>query len=196
MESSQGATVTRQVFVHFNGTLTGGNAYALGAGEIDVTGTFRKNGGATITGGVADVPGNVDATSGFLFNAASLPALTTTNWVSEAILIPDVPNASQPGTFNHLLDVQGDLFFRYERQRRGEDHAARLLERQQRADRRRCRICRRRSTATSRSTWTRRDADAARVSRRRVGGQRFAAQRRSPRRARTSVTASSRGPVS
>lgn len=110
--TAPGATVTRQMFVHFNGTLTGGNAYALGAGEIDVTGTFRKNGSATITGGVADVPGNVDVTSGFLFNAASLPALTTNNWVSEAILIPDVPNASQPGTFNHLLDVQGEVFFR------------------------------------------------------------------------------------
>ncbi|MGD9634805.1 MAG: alpha-L-fucosidase [Pirellulales bacterium] len=109
----QGAAVTRQVFVHFNGTLTPGNAYMLGAGEIDVTGTFRKNGAATITGGVADVPGNVDATSGFLFNAATLPSLTATNWVSEAILIPDVPTASQSGTFNHLLDVQGDLFYRY-----------------------------------------------------------------------------------
>lgn len=108
-----GGTVTRQVLVHFNGTLTGGSAYALGAGEIDVTGTFRKNGSATIAGGVADVPGNVDSSSGFLFSAASLPALTTTNWVSEAILVPDVPTASQPGTFNHLLDVQGDVFYRY-----------------------------------------------------------------------------------
>jgi alpha-L-fucosidase len=112
LTSARGATVTRQLFVHFNGTLTSGNAYALGAGEIDVTGTFRKNGSATIVGGVADVPGNVDATSGFLFNAASLASLTTTDWVSEAILIPDVPNANQPGTFNHLLDVQGDLYFR------------------------------------------------------------------------------------
>ena len=56
-----------------------------------MTGTFRKNGGATIASGVADVPGNVDATSGFLFNAATLPALTTNNWVAEAVLVPDVP---------------------------------------------------------------------------------------------------------
>lgn len=104
--------MSRQVFVHFNGALSGGNAYTLGPGEIDVTGTFRKNGGATIAGGVADIPGNVDPASGFLFNAATLPSLTTTNWVTEAILLPDVPNASQPGAFNHLLDVQGDLFFR------------------------------------------------------------------------------------
>jgi alpha-L-fucosidase len=110
---AEGASVTPQVLVHFDGSLTGGNNYTLGAGEIDVTATFRKNGSAAIAGGVADVPGNVDATSGFLFNAAALPSLTATNWVSEAILLPDVPNANQPGTFNHLLDVQGDAFFRF-----------------------------------------------------------------------------------
>ena len=111
--TAQAATVARQVYVNFDGTLTGGNTYALGPEEIDVTGTFRKNGSATIASGVADVPGNVDATSGFLFSAASLPALTTSNWVSEAVLVPDVPASGQPGPFNHFLDVRGDLYFRY-----------------------------------------------------------------------------------
>ena len=107
------ATVTRQVYVNFDGTLLGGNTYMLGPGELDVTGTFQKNGSATIALGVADIPGNVNATSGFLFSSASLPALTTTNWISEAVLVPDAPTAAQPGPFNHVLDVRGDLFFRY-----------------------------------------------------------------------------------
>ena len=111
--SIHAATVTRQVYINFDGTLPSGNTYTLGPGELDVTGTFRKNGGATIANGVADIPGNVNAASGFLFSAASLPALTTTNWISEAVLVPDVPAANQPGTFNHFLDVRGDLFFRY-----------------------------------------------------------------------------------
>jgi hypothetical protein len=111
--TAEAATVTRQVYVTFDGTLAGGNAYVLGPGETDVTGTFRKNGSATIAAGVADVPGDVDASSGFLFSSASLPALTTTNWVSEAVLVPDVPAGGQPGPFNHFLDVRGDLFFRY-----------------------------------------------------------------------------------
>jgi hypothetical protein len=111
--AAQAATVTRQVYINFDGTLTGGNTYALGPGELDVTGTFRKNGGASIAGGVADVPGNLNAASGFVFSSATLPALTTTNWISEALVLPDVPAAAQPGTFNHLLDVRGDLFYRY-----------------------------------------------------------------------------------
>jgi alpha-L-fucosidase len=112
-EAIRAASVTRQVYVRFDGTLAGGNVYTLGPGELDVTGTFRKNGAATIALGVADIPGNVNASSGFLFNAAALPALTTTNWVAEAVLVPDVPLASQPGAFNHFLDVEGDTFFRF-----------------------------------------------------------------------------------
>ena len=112
-ESIRAATVTRQLYVRFNGGLPGGNAYALGPGELDVTGTFRRNGAATIALGVADIPGNVNASSGFFFNAATLPALTTTNWVAEAVLVPDVPLASQPGAFNRFIDVEGDVFFRF-----------------------------------------------------------------------------------
>ncbi len=113
IDSVEAASVTRKVYVSFDGTISGGNTYLLGPGELDVTGTFRKNGGAIISNGIADIPGNVNASSGFLFDSASLGALTTTNWVTEAVLVPDVPAASQPGTFNHFLDVQGDLFFRY-----------------------------------------------------------------------------------
>lgn len=112
------ATVTRRVFINFNGTLPSGNTYTLGPGELDTTLTFRKNGGATIANGVAEIPGNVDASSGFLFNSIGLPTLTTTNWVTETVMVPDVPAAQQPpGTpsnnFNHFLDVRGDLFYRY-----------------------------------------------------------------------------------
>jgi len=112
------ATVTRRVYVNFNGTLPGGNTYTLGPGELDTTLSFRKNGSATIANGVADIPGDVDPASGFLFNSIGLPTLTTTSWVTEAVLVPDVPTAQQPpGTpnnnFNHFLDVRGDLFFRY-----------------------------------------------------------------------------------
>jgi hypothetical protein len=112
-EIATAATISRKLFVSFDGTLSVGNTYTLGPGELDVTGTFRKNGSATIAGGVADIPGNVNSTSGFLFDGVSLGSLTTQNWVTEAVLLADVPATSQPGTFNHFLDVQGDLYFRY-----------------------------------------------------------------------------------
>jgi hypothetical protein len=107
------ATVTRQVFVEFNGMLPGGTTYVLGPDEIDVTGTFRRNGVASILGGVADIPGDASPSSGFLFDATALGSLTTSNWITEALMLPDVASASQPGPLNHFLDVQGDLFFRY-----------------------------------------------------------------------------------
>ena len=112
-ELAPAATVSRKLFVSFDGTLSGGNSYNLGPGELDVTGSFRKNGGATVATSVADIPGNVSASSGFLFDSSALGALTTQSWVTEAVLLPDVPASSQPGTFNHFLDVQGDVFFRY-----------------------------------------------------------------------------------
>jgi hypothetical protein len=115
--AASAATVTRKVYIEFDGDLAGGNAYALGPGELDVTGSFRRNGAATISGGVADIPGDVNAASGFLFDSALLDApLSETSWVIETILVPDVPAAEQPSNpqpFNHFLDVQGDLFFRF-----------------------------------------------------------------------------------
>jgi hypothetical protein len=122
----QAATVTKQVFVNFDGSLSGG-AYTLGAGEIDNSFTFGGNGTVSIAGGVADIPGDTDFTAGFLFSGGDLVAeqglgsLRTTNWVTEAIFRLDVPVASQPDgpapgdndNYNHVLDVQGDLFYRF-----------------------------------------------------------------------------------
>ena len=120
------ASVTQQVYVTFDGELAG-SVYALGAGEIDNSFTFGANGSVSITGGVADVPGDVDLTSGFLFSGADLVteqglgSLKTTSWITEALYKPDVPAASQPSPDgntnnygNHFLDVQGDTFYRYD----------------------------------------------------------------------------------
>jgi hypothetical protein len=126
-----GAAVTKQVYVTFDGTLTG-VAYTLGAGEIDNSFTFTGNGSVTISAGVADIPGNVDFSSGFLFSGAdlvaeeSLGSLQTTNWITEAVIRLDVPVADQPDgpapgdndNYNHFLDVQGDTFYRFN----GDDH--------------------------------------------------------------------------
>lgn len=124
------AVVTPQVKINFNGTLTGAT-YNLAAGEIDNSTSFAANGSATVSGGVGDVPGDLDPTnvgsgnveglgtatgSGFYFygNLLGLGALPARNWISEARVKLDVPVASQPGTFNHFLDVQGDTFYRYD----------------------------------------------------------------------------------
>jgi hypothetical protein len=125
------AAVTPQVKILFNGTLTGAT-YTLGPGELDNSFSFKANGSATVSGGIGDVPGDLDPTtpvnagqveglgtttgSGFFFNSSflGLGPLNNDNWVSEAIVKLDVPTSSQPATFNHLLDVQGDLFFRFD----------------------------------------------------------------------------------
>jgi Concanavalin A-like lectin/glucanases superfamily/PEP-CTERM motif len=120
------ASVTPQVLVNFDGSLAG-NVYTLGAGELDNSFTFGANGSVSIAGGVADVPGDVDLSSGFLFSGAdlvseqALGSLKTTNWITEALYMPDVPAASQPSPDgntnnygNHFLDVQGDTFYRYD----------------------------------------------------------------------------------
>jgi hypothetical protein len=110
------ATVTRQVYVNFNGSLTG-TTYALGTGEIDNSSSFRANGAATVSGGVADIPGNTNDTSGFFFNSTALGNLREQNWISEAHMNLDVPVAGQPNVtqpFNHFLDVQGDTFYRFD----------------------------------------------------------------------------------
>ena len=117
------AAVTQQVYVNFDGSLAG-TTYTLGAGEIDNTGgTFGSNGSATVSGGVADIPGDTDLTSGFYFHGPSLGlvgGLTGNSWITEAIISLDVPVASQPDgpggegdDYNHFLDVQGDTFYRF-----------------------------------------------------------------------------------
>jgi hypothetical protein len=113
--SARAATVTKQVLVNFNGSLSG-TTYTLGAGEIDNSASFRANGGATVSGGVADIPGDTSDASGFFFNSTALGNLRTQSWVTEAHMSLDVPVASQPNVtpFNHFLDVQGDLFYRFD----------------------------------------------------------------------------------
>ena len=119
--SADAATVTQQVYVNFDGSLAG-TTYTLGAGEIDNSGTFASNGSATVSGGMADIPGDTDLTSGFYFHGPSLGlgSLQTQNWITEAIIVLDVPVASQPDgpggegdDYNHFLDVQGDTFYRF-----------------------------------------------------------------------------------
>jgi hypothetical protein len=124
------AVVTPQVRVNFDGTLTGA-VYNLAGGELDNSFSFAANGSATVAGGLGDVPGNLDPTtvgpgnveglgtttgSGFYFygNLLGLGALTAQNWISEARVQLDVPVNSQPATFNHFLDVQGDTFYRFD----------------------------------------------------------------------------------
>jgi hypothetical protein len=110
--------VTPRVRINFDGTLAG-TTYTLGPGELDASGTFKANGAVTVAGGVADVPGDVDGTAGFNFDGAllGLGALTAQNWIAEALFNPDVPAAQQPNnpqTGNHILDIQGDTFLRYD----------------------------------------------------------------------------------
>ena len=122
------AVVTPQVFVNFDGTLTGAT-YNLALGELDTTGTFSANGSATVSGGLGDIPGDLDPVingpgnveglgtttgSGFFFYGNLLGPLTVQSWISEALVKLDVPVASQPATFNHVLDVQGDTFYRFD----------------------------------------------------------------------------------
>jgi hypothetical protein len=135
--AAHAATVTPQVLVKFDGSLAG-TAYTLGAGEIDNSFTFKGNGSVSIAGGVADIPGDVDFTSGFLFSGGDLVteqglgSLRTTNWFTEAVVSLDVPVTSQPDgpaegdndNYNHFLDVQGDTFYRFA----GDDRPAKVTQ--------------------------------------------------------------------
>ncbi len=124
------AVVTPQVRINFDGTLTGAT-YNLAPGELDNSLSFSANGSATVSGGLGDVPGDVDPAtvgpgnteglgtttgSGFYFygNLLGLGSLPAQNWVTEALIKLDVPVNSQPGEFNHFLDVQGDTFYRFD----------------------------------------------------------------------------------
>jgi hypothetical protein len=127
------ATVTRQLWVDFDGTANGQGIYTLGPGETDGSGTFRGFGAVSVANDVADIQGDVDSISGFFLNAnmLGLGPLTTQNWVSEALFVPDVPVAQQPthgaasggARNNHILGVQGDTFYRFQ----GEDAAAQKI---------------------------------------------------------------------
>lgn len=105
--SSFGATTyTNQLLVNFNGSLAGA-AYTLGSGEVDTTGTFKANGTPTISLGKAALDGGT-SNDGFDFNPTTLGALTTQNWVAEAIVSFDAFETGQ----RTLIDVQGDTDFR------------------------------------------------------------------------------------
>ncbi|MCH7227380.1 hypothetical protein [Haloferula sp. A504] len=98
------ATVTQQVLVNFDGIIAG-NAYTLGAGEIDTTGTFGGRGNPAVTSGEADLTGGFQ---GFYFDSSSLGALTTQNWIAETRVSFDAFGTGQLT----VIDVQGDTDFR------------------------------------------------------------------------------------
>lgn len=79
----------------------------LGAGETDTTGTFQGYRTPTVSGGTAALDGGT-SNDGFYFNPASLGALTTQNWVAEAIVGFDAFQTGQ----RTMIDVQGDSDFR------------------------------------------------------------------------------------
>lgn len=122
--SANAASVTPQVLVNFDGSLSG-TAYTLGPGEIDNSGSFAGAGSVVVSGGVADVSGDVDFVSGLYFSGGDLAdiqgfgsTLQNVNWISETCVYLDVPVDEQPvfagkTPFNHVLDIQGDTFFRF-----------------------------------------------------------------------------------
>lgn len=59
------ATVTRKTWIDFKGTLAPNGIYTRHASETDASNTFRGFGAVSITGGVADIPGDVTPASGF-----------------------------------------------------------------------------------------------------------------------------------
>jgi hypothetical protein len=102
------ASVTRQVFVLFDGSISG-NTYTLGTGEVDTTGTFTGVGNPVVSGGEADLTlnGGELVQQGFEFNPGSIGTLTTTNWVAESLVSFD----SFSG-LSTVISVQGDTDFR------------------------------------------------------------------------------------
>ena len=106
------ANVTNHVFVDFDGQISS-TQYVMASNEYDSTNTFRVSGSPTLSSGVATIPGDTDIRSGFYFNANSLGSLPNVNWFAEVLYKAQVGATSQPGTFNHLIDVEGDLFLRY-----------------------------------------------------------------------------------
>ncbi|QDU57031.1 alpha-L-fucosidase [Aeoliella mucimassa] len=109
---SHAAEVTNYVKVNFNGNVSG-SQYTLAAGERDLTNSFRVSGTPSVTSGIATVNGSANDSSGFYFNADSFGSLPNVDWLAEVVYQPTVPASQQPGTFNHLVDVEGDLFLRY-----------------------------------------------------------------------------------
>jgi PEP-CTERM motif len=127
--SAHAATVTPQLLVNFDGTYAGG-VYTLGAGEFDNSGgSFAGTGDVTVAGGLADIKGDVDFRSGLYFSGADLAdiqfgagSLQNISLIMETCVSFDVPVADQPTepntasddrNYNHVLDIQGDTFYRF-----------------------------------------------------------------------------------
>lgn len=106
------ADVTNYLWIGFDGRIAG-TTYSLATGERDLTNSFAVSGSATTAAGFASVPGSTDQSSGFYFSAASLGSLTSSSWLAEVRFQPSAGASSQPGVFNHLIDVQGDTYLRY-----------------------------------------------------------------------------------
>lgn len=110
--TTRAADVTNYLWIGFDGEVTG-SEYVLDSTERDLTGSFAVSGTPTVADGLATVPGSVDDSSGFYMNANSIGSLNSTNWMAEVRFQPSTNAAGQPGLFNHLLDVQGDTYLRY-----------------------------------------------------------------------------------
>jgi len=103
--TSAATTLSNKLRIHFDGSLSG-NAYTLGAGEIDTTGTFAAGASdVSVSGGVATLTGG---TQGFKLNPTAIGTLTTQNWVAEAV----VSFVSFDTGQRTIIDVQGDTDFR------------------------------------------------------------------------------------
>ena len=122
--SANAASVTPQVRVNFDGSLAG-TAYTLGDGELDNSFTFAGNGSVSISGGVADIPGDVDGTQSVSCSAARILPSSRALELSlrsrigslRRCVCPDVPAADQPTnpqpgtTINHVWTCRGTRSF-------------------------------------------------------------------------------------
>jgi hypothetical protein len=105
-----GTALETKLLVNFDGSLAG-TAYTLGAGEVDVTNTFKANGDPGVTGGVATLnPGDEGGLDGFDIDPTSLGNLRTKNWVAEAVVT--YQSSGNLTTTPVLIDVQGDCNLR------------------------------------------------------------------------------------
>jgi hypothetical protein len=105
-----GTALETKLLVNFDGALAG-TAYTLGAGEVDVTNTFKASGDPTVTGGVATLnPADEGGIDGFDIDPTSLGNLRTKNWVAEAVVT--YQSSGLLTTTPVLIDVQGDCNLR------------------------------------------------------------------------------------